>query len=346
MEVYVLICLQILDILNYGNRYLLYLFLTVTIVRTSPDEISPYDDDPRQAFRLLPVLIYIHASEQSSDKILRVNPERITQADVLLVTFSYRTGIFGFLSAGDEVLTGNYGLHDQLSAMAWVKKNIHRFGGDPARITIFGEVLPLLITPLAPPNLCQGAVIMSSASSVFNPGFLTGDPGAVFENVATRLGCEPGDTEELLDDCLRIRPAEELLQLQQDLYKFSNYPKTFGAVLDNFSLDSFYPETPENLTKSNAFIKKKVQIMIGVNSAEGFRVYQEFYKSFMEDIDLTSAEGQKKLKGDLHAVLKEIQPNLKHRAVFDQVWNFYFGRFNGSLDLTSEAFQMQMIQAN
>ena len=57
----------------------------------------------------------------------------------VLVTINYRLGPLGFLSMGDDVLPGNLGLWDQRLALQWVQENVGAFGGDPERVTIFGE---------------------------------------------------------------------------------------------------------------------------------------------------------------------------------------------------------------
>lgn len=50
--------------------------------------------------------------------------------DVIFVTMSYRLGPLGFLSTGDDNMSGNFGLKDQTLAMKWVKENIENFGGN------------------------------------------------------------------------------------------------------------------------------------------------------------------------------------------------------------------------
>lgn len=61
--------------------------------------------------------------------------------DVVVVTMNYRLGSLGFLryTNNGAAIEGNFGILDQLTAMRWVKNNIRQFGGDPDKITLFGE---------------------------------------------------------------------------------------------------------------------------------------------------------------------------------------------------------------
>jgi len=89
------------------------------------------------------------------------------RGDVVLVTFDYRLGAFGFLhtEAGS-----NPGMRDQLAALAWVQRNIAAFGGDPRRITLFGEsagamcLLTLMGMPAAD-GLFRAGIAQSGAAS-------------------------------------------------------------------------------------------------------------------------------------------------------------------------------------
>lgn len=68
-----------------------------------------------------------------------LGPEILLNENVVLVTSNYRLGPFGFLSLQTEEYSGNMGLKDQLLALKWTHENIHNFGGDSSRITMFGQ---------------------------------------------------------------------------------------------------------------------------------------------------------------------------------------------------------------
>ncbi|CAH1721579.1 unnamed protein product [Chironomus riparius] len=93
--------------------------------------------------KLYPVMVWIHGGgfRFGSSKTDIYGPDYLLEKDVIVVSFNYRLGVFGFLSLEDESLNipGNAGLRDQILALQWVKNNIEYFGGDPKNITLFGE---------------------------------------------------------------------------------------------------------------------------------------------------------------------------------------------------------------
>jgi para-nitrobenzyl esterase len=126
-----------------------------------------------------PVMVWIHGGahylgwgHQSS-----YDGEALARRGVVLVTINYRIGALGFLAhpalsaESPEGVSGNYGLLDQIAALEWVQRNIERFGGDPSRVTIFGEsagggsVLSLMASPLAG-GLFHRAICQSGGSGV------------------------------------------------------------------------------------------------------------------------------------------------------------------------------------
>ena len=117
--------------------------------------------DGRMAKR--PVMVWIHGGGfwAGFGGEERHNGARLAQKGAVVVTLNYRLGPLGFLAhpalaaESPHHATGNYGLLDQIAALEWVKRNIARFGGDPSRVTIFGEsaggmsVGSLIASPLA-----------------------------------------------------------------------------------------------------------------------------------------------------------------------------------------------------
>ena len=111
----------------------------------------------------LPVMVWIHGGGfvAGSSSEPRQDAGNLSKKGVIVVSFNYRLGVFGFLALpglsreSEQGASGNYGLLDQVAALEWVKRNIAAFGGDPANVTIFGEsagsesVSALMASPLA-----------------------------------------------------------------------------------------------------------------------------------------------------------------------------------------------------
>lgn len=95
----------------------------------------------------LPVLFWIHggANERGYGHEPQFDGEGLARRGVILVTFNWRTNIFGWLTHPElsaespDGTSGNYALRDQIAALSWVRQNIAAFGGDPDKITVAGE---------------------------------------------------------------------------------------------------------------------------------------------------------------------------------------------------------------
>jgi para-nitrobenzyl esterase len=126
------------------------LHLNVWTTAESPDEKRP-------------VMVWIHGGslKHGSGAVGAFGGANLARKGVVAVTINYRLGPFGFLAhpaltqESAHGSSGNYGVLDQIAALGWVQRNIAAFGGDPDRVTIFGEsagswsVNFLVATPLA-----------------------------------------------------------------------------------------------------------------------------------------------------------------------------------------------------
>jgi para-nitrobenzyl esterase len=124
----------------------------------------------------LPVMVWIYggAFAMGMTSSPFYDGTRLAQRGVVLVSIAYRVGPLGFLAhpqlcAEGEGASGCYGIQDQVAGLRWVKENIAQFGGDPSRVTIFGEsaggisVSMLTVVPAAK-GLFQRAISQSGGS--------------------------------------------------------------------------------------------------------------------------------------------------------------------------------------
>jgi para-nitrobenzyl esterase len=148
------------------------------------------------------VMVWIHGGGLAGGGSADYDPSPLVLGgNVLVVTINYRLGYLGFLAHpaldAEGHLAGNYGLMDQQFALRWVQNNIAAFGGDPTRVTIFGEsaggqsVYTQLASPLAA-GLFVGAIAESGSYASFAPYLHQIVPLAVGETSDAGYGVPPG----------------------------------------------------------------------------------------------------------------------------------------------------------
>ncbi|MCU1482943.1 MAG: carboxylesterase/lipase family protein [Subtercola sp.] len=135
---------------------------------------------------LLPVMVFIHGgaySVGSSAEVPRNGDTLAREANIVYVSVNYRLGALGFLdftaySTAERMIENNLGLKDCVAALEWVQANIRMFGGDPDRVTLFGEsaggnaVTTLMTVPRAS-GLFARAIAQSSPTNAVYPPELT-----------------------------------------------------------------------------------------------------------------------------------------------------------------------------
>ncbi|XP_077983387.1 acetylcholinesterase-like [Glandiceps talaboti] len=209
--------------------------------------------------------------------------------DVIVVTINYRLGVFGFLSTGDSVSTGNYGLLDQVLALQWVKENIGAFGGDADRVTIFGESagsfsVQFHILSTLSSGLFHRA-IMQSGSAVADVALNRDEE---FEKVKAHaigqaVGCKKDNSEELLE-CLMQVPAEDFIE-PQDLSKGIMNEITGKPVLFIPRIDGhFLKEDPLDSLSAKSF--NKVDTIMGTTADEGMVMLVMFFPQAVDDSEI------------------------------------------------------------
>jgi para-nitrobenzyl esterase len=191
--------------------------------------------------------------------------DRLADRGVIVVTFGYRVGAFGFLAHPELTresphhVSGNYGLLDQIAALKWIHRNIGAFGGDPGRVTIFGQsagsmsVCLLMSSPLAK-GLFQRAI--GESGGVFTP------PAAVPGSTVLFLGGAESTGVEFqrhlgvksLDEMRRL-PAADIVKAEQDFPFLFNFD---GYVLTRQPYDAFASGRQND-----------VALLVGSNADEG-----------------------------------------------------------------------------
>ena len=161
-----------------------------------------------------PVMFWIHGGAftlGSGSEPLYSGANLARRGDVVVVTINYRLGAFGFLhepALGPSPHEANFGMRDMIAALRWVRDNITNFGGDPDKVTIFGEsaggaaVACLLVSPEAQ-GLFHRAIGMSTAG---DHGILFDGTQPTTDQLYAQLGLDKPSAEQL-----RSLPASDLL---------------------------------------------------------------------------------------------------------------------------------------
>jgi para-nitrobenzyl esterase len=218
-----------------------------------------------------PVMVWVHGGAYilgSASQPLYDGRALAGDGEVIVVTMNYRLGALGFLDLSEfdsprRRYDSNLGLRDVLAALQWVRGNIAGFGGDPDRVTVFGEsagagIITTLLTCPAAEGLFAAAIAQSSpATSVYDISRARG----ITRQVMDRLGLSPSDVDRLPDI-----PVGAIVAASTDV--FYRTPVTAPGTLafaPNVDGD-LVPDYPVKLAREGR--SHPVPLIIGTNKHE------------------------------------------------------------------------------
>ena len=221
---------------------------------------------------LLPVMVWIHGGGFVAGGAISYDGSALANAGVVVVTINYRLGMEGFLSFGDKILKGNYGIWDQILALEWVRDNIEDYGGDPDEVTIFGESaggMSVSLLSMIPENkgLFKRVIMQSGvATSVFAFQHGLAD---TFRAKSGQFGCpynnnNPRETFE----CMQQVNSSILVEATKDSVTedafLSFYPVLDGELFKRTPAEIFADENSKELK-----FLRSLDIMVGTADSDG-----------------------------------------------------------------------------
>ncbi|XP_073837698.1 glutactin [Musca autumnalis] len=237
-----------------------------------------------------PVMVYIHGDFLYDGNTLDAPPGYLLEEDIVLVTVRYRLGPFGFLSTMTEDIPGNAAVSDVILALKWIQNNIASFGGDPDRVTLFGQtggaalINVLTMSPAVPEGLFHRVIYQSGSS--LSPAFITDNPLPAAKDIAKIAGCKNVNKIESLNKCLRHLNTTELLEafsIHGSLKAGQGVGSSGGAQFVVGGPSGILPQFPAKLLTSGKF--KAYPTMAGTPKHAGTYIMKDiFIDSFNETI--------------------------------------------------------------
>lgn len=259
----------------------------------------------------LAVMVWVHGGSNNSGWSYEPNyyGHKLAQKDVVVVSVAYRQGVFGFLSHPDmprDKPVANFGYWDLVASLQWIQDNIEQFGGDPDRVTMFGEsagaenLLALMAT-----DAVDGLLHRGIAQSTAGFGLTGMSTLAEEEERALGLAEALGLPQENSLAALREVPADEL---------FAVYDETFSAHYHSPAIDNQLLTESTWATIHGRGLGSR-ELIIGSN-------YHEWYASTAEDTtwDDVLREGAALIEGmDYESALEIVRGEEDPRRAIDRL---------------------------
>ncbi|KAJ9588465.1 hypothetical protein L9F63_018198, partial [Diploptera punctata] len=266
---------------------------------------------------LKPVMVWFHGGgfNKGSSSSEIYGPDFLVAEDVVIVSFNYRLGPFGFLCLDTEDVPGNAGLKDQVLALRWVQQNIEQFGGDPGKVTIFGEsaggasVHYHMLSPMSKGLFHQA---ISQSGTALNPWAFSATAKERSFRLGKVLGCTTNNANELLKFLEKVSAQDIVNKVVESVsVEDVREKKVKGPG------GTFLEAHPRDIMQAGKF--QHIPYMLGVNSQEGLVALQGLKK---EKLAITDKDPQHFIPADVPV---QLETDLA-RNIAKRIKDLYFGK--------------------
>jgi len=270
----------------------------------------------------LPVMVWIYGGgyfEGNSD-FEQYRPDDLLEEGVIIVAINYRVGFLGFLSTGDMVAPGNSALKDLILGLKWTKENIKNFGGDPDRITIWGQSagaasVAYLLQTNQTAGLFNGAILDSGSSLC--PWSLAKEVPEVTKQIARELKVDTTNSSTILAglkgiNITTLQTTASSKMLTQLIISNPLQGLVFAPVVEPQHPNAVITEKSYQLLAEGKF--HQVPILMGYNSLEGyFDSLPELLRIWLAkyDVDNSQLVPDDMNLSPLHEILLFLGPKIK-----------------------------------
>jgi para-nitrobenzyl esterase len=284
--------------------------------------VNVFSPDPGAAG--LPVMVWIYggAYRSGAASLTPYDGTVLGRQNVVVVTFNHRVGVEGY--AYLPGVPANRALLDQVAALRWVRENIAAFGGDPDRVTVFGEsagagaVASLLVMPSAA-GLFRRAIAQSVPGTFFTPG-LAADVTAA---VAAEAGLPPTAEAFAAADPARLAAAADDVRPADYRHRWGPVGRIgvpFAPVVDGEVL----PAAPWRAIATGA--ARGVDLLTGHNRDE-YRLFTELSGMRGKITDETAAKALRELAGPAgEDAYRKAYPDAAAETLFELVYSDWLFR--------------------
>lgn len=217
-----------------------------------------------------PVMVWFHGGAYLGGANIQYPGHFLASYGVVVVVPNYRLGAFGFMATPNGTLAGNAGMLDQVMALQFVHDNIANFGGDPDRVTVFGQSAGAgsaalhMVSPLSQDLVHQAICESGADNNLWTTNWPPQKPEEYVFQTAEKTGCNNGLEEEIVA-CLKSLNWTTIRDAQGLNCTPGYFCQGYAPIVDGPG--GFLPDYPSNLREAGNFVKGP--LMTGICRDDG-----------------------------------------------------------------------------